>query len=107
MFSTTIGPTRTEVDFVNHIQTLVATEPDVPWRIVLDRLNVRRGDFKSVADLADKLAHLLKYFNETMAHPFDWTYTGKPVFRSSVVPFYPPHRRPNRLSKVELAKLAL
>ncbi|MFM9964466.1 MAG: hypothetical protein ACKV2Q_24965, partial [Planctomycetaceae bacterium] len=92
-------------------QTLVATEPDVPWRIVLDRLNVRlnvrRGDFKSVADLADKLAHFLKYFNEPMAHPFDWTYTGKPVSLSSVVPFYPPHRRPNRLSKVELAKLAL
>ncbi|MFM9962508.1 MAG: hypothetical protein ACKV2Q_14950, partial [Planctomycetaceae bacterium] len=92
-------------------QTLVATEPDVPWRIVLDRLNVRlnvrRGDFKSVADLADKLAQFLKYFNETMAHAFDWTYTGNPVSRSSVVPLCPPHRRPNRLSKVELAKLAL
>ncbi|MFM9964059.1 MAG: hypothetical protein ACKV2Q_22885 [Planctomycetaceae bacterium] len=68
---------------------------------------MRRVDFKSVADLADKLAQFLKYFNEPMPHPFDWTYTGKPVSRSSVVPFCPPHRRPNRLSKVELAKRAL
>ena len=40
MFSETIGPTRTEADFVAHIDQAVATDPDVPWVIVLDCLNV-------------------------------------------------------------------
>ncbi|MCX7421028.1 MAG: hypothetical protein NT013_16010 [Planctomycetia bacterium] len=40
MLAETIGPTRNEEDFTKHIATLVATDPDVPWRIVLDRLNV-------------------------------------------------------------------
>ena len=40
MFSETIGLTRNEADFVNHICVMVATDPTVPWRIVLDRLNV-------------------------------------------------------------------
>ena len=176
----TIGPTRSEADFEQHIAALVATDPDVPWRIVADRLNVhwseslvllvaklcfitenlgikgksgvlknqasrraflsdpshrirfvflpkhsswlnqievifgivmrkvmRRGDFKSVADLEDKLRHFFKYFNETMARPFDWTYTGNPVVKTPVSEFCPPHRRPRRLSNVEQAKLSL
>lgn len=40
MFAETIGPTRTEPDFVAHIQQTVATEPDVPWVFVVDCLNV-------------------------------------------------------------------
>ena len=40
MFSETIGPTRTESDFVAHIEQTVANDPDVPWVIVLDCLNV-------------------------------------------------------------------
>jgi transposase len=40
MFSETIGPTRTEADFVAHIAQTVASDPDVPWVIVLDCLNV-------------------------------------------------------------------
>jgi len=40
MFSETIGPTRTESDFVAHIEQTVASDPDVPWVIVLDCLNV-------------------------------------------------------------------
>lgn len=180
MFAETIGPTRTETDFVTHIAAMVKTDPDVPWRIVLDRLNIhwsvslvmwvalicgiqddlgvkgksgvlknqasrraflsdprhrirfvflpkhsswlnqvevifgivmrkvmRRGDFKSVADLEDKLRQFFPYFNETMARPFEWTYTGKPGVKSSVKSFIPPHRHPRRLSNVKLAKLKL
>ena len=67
----------------------------------------RRGDFNSVADLEDQLRRFLKYFNETMAHPFDWTYTRMRIVKSPVVEFCPPHRRPRRLSNVEPAKLSL
>lgn len=40
LFAETIGPTRTEPDFVAHVEQTVATDPDVPWVFVLDCLNV-------------------------------------------------------------------
>lgn len=40
MFAETIGATRTEEDFVAHIQQTVATDPDAPWVFVLDNLNI-------------------------------------------------------------------
>lgn len=39
-FSNTIGPTRTEEDFVAHIDQTVATDPEAPWTFVVDRLNI-------------------------------------------------------------------
>jgi hypothetical protein len=74
---------------------------------VIMRKVVRRGNFTSVADLEQKLRQFLEYYNGTMAHPFDWTYTGKPLHRASRTNYCPPHRRPRKLSKVKLAKLAL
>ena len=38
--SNTIGPTRTEEDFVAHIDQTVATAPDASWIFVVDRLNI-------------------------------------------------------------------
>ena len=73
---------------------------------IMNRKVLRRGDFKSVADLEDKLRAFFKYFNKTMARPFDWTYTGKPTTRPPRASFCPPHRTRRRLSKVELAKLS-
>ena len=40
LFAETIGPTRTEPDFVAHVEQTVATDPDGPWVFVLDCLNV-------------------------------------------------------------------
>lgn len=40
MIAETIGPTRTEPDFVAHIERTVARQPDVPWVFVVDCLNV-------------------------------------------------------------------
>ena len=40
MFAETIGPTRTEADFLAHMQQSVATDPDAPSVFVLDNLNV-------------------------------------------------------------------
>ena len=40
MFAETIGPTRTEADFVAHLRRTVATDPEAKWGFVLDNLNV-------------------------------------------------------------------
>ncbi len=40
----TIGPTRTEEDFVAHIQRLIATDPDGQWIIVGDQLNTHKSE---------------------------------------------------------------
>lgn len=40
MFAETIGPTRTEEDFVAHVQQTVASDPNVKWVFVVDNLNV-------------------------------------------------------------------
>jgi hypothetical protein len=74
---------------------------------VIMRKVVRRGDFTSVADLEQKLRQFLDYYNGTMAHPFHWTYTGKPLQKTSRTEYCPPHRRPRKPSKANLAKLAL
>ena len=39
MFAETIGPTRTEADFVAHLRRTVATDPEAKWVFVLDNLN--------------------------------------------------------------------
>lgn len=54
---------------------------------------MRRGNFTSVADLEAKLHRFLKYFNRVFAHPFQWTYTGKPLTPTPLARFVPPHRR--------------
>ncbi len=46
---------------------------------VIMRKVIRRGSFKSVADLRDKLSNFIEYFNRVFAHPFRWTYTGRPL----------------------------
>lgn len=73
---------------------------------IINRKVMRRGNFTSVDDLESKLRQFLKYYNEVMAHPFNWTYTGRPLERQKPRPFCPPHRRPTRLPKVIVAKLA-
>jgi hypothetical protein len=74
---------------------------------VIMRKVVRRGNFLSITDLEQKLRGFLDYYNSTMAHPFQWTYTGKPVQRPRRTDYCPPHRRPTFPPKVKLAKLAL
>ena len=148
----TIGPTRTELDFVNHIKQTVSD--DGKWIFVLDQLNthkseslvkyvaaecgidenqlgvkgkigilksmetrkdflespehsiqfvytpkhtswlnqieiwfgtltkklLRRGSFKSLKELKDRILEFIEHFNETMAKVFKlfkWTYSGR------------------------------
>jgi hypothetical protein len=148
--SPTVQDTRTEVDFVKHIERTVATDPRAGWVIVTDQLNIhqseglvklvakacgideqtlgkkgksgvlkslksrkeflsemshrirfvytpkhsswlnqveiwfsilvrrviRRGSFSSKQDLRTKILNFIDYFNQVLAKPFKWTFTG-------------------------------
>jgi len=49
------------------------------WFSILVRKVLRRGSFTSTQDLSDRIARFIAYFNETLAKPFRWTMTGKPL----------------------------
>jgi len=49
------------------------------WFGVLRRKVTRYGNFSSIDDLCDKILRFIDYYNETLAHPYNWTYTGRVV----------------------------
>lgn len=60
---------------------------------ILHRKCLRGGSFTSVAALESRIRCFIDYYNTTMAHPFRWTYTGKPLRKVRRALFVPPHRR--------------
>lgn len=147
-----IGPTRTEGDFADHIQRTIETDPQARWIFVADQLNthqseslvrlvakhcqieddlgikgksgilesmetraaflqdpghrirlvytpkraswlnqieiwfsilvrrlLKRASFSSTEDLRQRILAFIEYFNKTLAKPFKWTYTGRPL----------------------------
>jgi transposase len=73
---------------------------------IIHRKLLRSGNFTSVPDLEAQLRAFMAYYNSTMAHPFAWTYTGKPLQKQRRARFVAPHRR-LKLGKVQrLAKAA-
>jgi DDE superfamily endonuclease len=49
------------------------------WFSILVRRLLKRGNFTSIEDLRERLVAFINYFNRTMAKPFKWTYTGRPL----------------------------
>jgi len=49
------------------------------WLSILVRKLMRRGNFTSTDDLKAQVLQFIVYYNRTMAKPFRWTYTGKPL----------------------------
>jgi hypothetical protein len=49
------------------------------WFSILVRKLLKRASFTSLEDLRQRILAFIKYFNETMAKPFKWTYKGKPL----------------------------
>jgi hypothetical protein len=47
------------------------------WLSMLVRKLLKRGSFRSVADLKRQVLAFIDYYNATMAKPFAWTYQGK------------------------------
>ena len=49
------------------------------WFSILVRKLLRRASFRSTDDLRARILAFIAYFNATMAKPFKWTYTGRPL----------------------------
>lgn len=47
------------------------------WFSILTRKLLRRGTFSSQADLKQQILDFIDYFNQKLAHPFQWTFKGK------------------------------
>lgn len=49
------------------------------WFGTLARRLLRRASFPSLAELMERIRRFIDYFNETLAKPFRWTFTGIPL----------------------------
>jgi transposase len=49
------------------------------WFSILMRRLLKRASFTSTEDLQARILAFIDYFNRTMAKPFKWTYTGRPL----------------------------
>ncbi|MDJ0773461.1 MAG: transposase [Mastigocoleus sp. MO_167.B18] len=47
------------------------------WFSILTRKLLRRGNFFSQMDLKQQILNFIDYFNQKLAHPFQWTFKGK------------------------------
>jgi hypothetical protein len=50
--------------------------PDEIWLSILVRKLLKRGNFLSLDDLRAQVLAFITYYNQTMAKPIKWTYTG-------------------------------
>ena len=49
------------------------------WFSILVRRLLKRASFTSIQELQQRIRDFIDYFNQTMAKPFKWTYTGRPL----------------------------
>ena len=62
-----------------HPETRFQVEQIEIWFSILVRKLLRRSSFKSIAELRQRIEVFIAYFKETMAQPFRWTFSGKPL----------------------------
>jgi DDE superfamily endonuclease len=67
------------------------------WFGVLARRVLRRGEFRSVEELAQRILAYIDYYDSHQAHPYAWTYTGKPLVSGDR-----PKRKRNRYCRTRL-----
>jgi transposase len=53
------------------------------WFGVLSRQLLRRGEFRSITELTERIQEYITYYNRHLAFPYEWTYTGKPMVSQS------------------------
>jgi transposase len=49
------------------------------WFSILARRLLKRSSFLSLDDLRERTTKFIDYFNDVLAKPFRWTYTGRPL----------------------------
>lgn len=49
------------------------------WFSILVRRLLKRASFSSLDDLQSRILNFIHYFNQALAKPFRWTYTGRPL----------------------------
>jgi hypothetical protein len=49
------------------------------WLSILVRKVLKRGSFRSTEELRARILGFIDYFNRTMAKPFTWTFSGRPL----------------------------
>ncbi len=49
------------------------------WFSILARRLLKRSSFTSLEDLRSRTMKFIEYFNDVLAKPFRWTYTGRPL----------------------------
>lgn len=62
--------TPTHASWINQVEI---------WFSILYRKLLKRASFSSKLDLKSRLLAFIDYFNQTMAKPFKWSYSGKPL----------------------------
>ena len=49
------------------------------WFSILVRRLLKRGSFRSLGHLRERILKFIDFFNATMAKAFKWTYAGRPL----------------------------
>jgi transposase len=49
------------------------------WFGILCRRLLNRSSFRSLEEMKERILSFIQYFNETLAKPFRWTFTGTPL----------------------------
>jgi len=55
------------------------------WFSTLSKRFLKRSSFQSLKELKEKLLQFIQYYNMEFAHPYAWTYTGKPLAVGNLV----------------------